>query len=223
MQKNKNTLLLIDIGTQLKVEVAGFEGRFKCNLVGLKPNKHIIIDAPPQNVSRQLQEGTNAIIRYLYFGNIFGFKSKTLKYLSAPYDLLFLTYPDKVESHNLRKNARIQCYIPATTYIQDVEVRGVIVDISVSGCQYVVNMSKFDLSDLVKINSTINLAYPFFGATGLLTVQATILHINCNEGNLFLGMKFEDLDPEIYQSLENYIEEVNEHSFSESGKINYPP
>ena len=210
MHKSKKLPLVIDVGTQLKIEVVGFEGRYNCNLIGIKPDDYLIIEAPPTNVSKQLQEGATVIVRYVYFGNIFGFKSKMLKFVSTPFNLLFLSYPEAVEKHNLRKEARIQCHIPSKASVQDKEAQGVIVDISVSGCQYVINMSKVDLSTVIKLEDKIALTFPFFGMETSLTVAAKILHINCDNGNMFLGLRFEGLDSKTLNTIENYIDDVSD-------------
>lgn len=208
MQQNRKMSFMIDVGTQLKIEIVGVENRLNCNLVGMKPDKYLIIETLPGDVFKLLSEGKTAIIRYLYFGNIFGFKSKILNLIGKPYNLIFLSYPKSVESHNLRKNARIHCHIPATATIQNSKISGVIMDISVSGCQYAISESKNVSAEIVKTEEPVQLVFPFFGMEGSQTVQATIRHVDNDDKRIMLGLRFEQLDAEILKALEHYIKNV---------------
>ena len=201
--------IMIDVGTRLKVDLVGIKGRLDCNLVGLKPNEYFIFDMPPKIFQEELKIGQEAIVRYLYFGNIFGFRTELMKIMEKPFNLLFFSYPTAVEMHNLRKDTRIQCHIPGTITVKKTDLRGVITDISISGCQFMTKSYSENIENLIKTKEIVNLVFPFFGMEGLQTSKATVRHLSINQENTSLGLAFDSLGKNISKKLQIYIENVN--------------
>ncbi len=80
------------------------------------------------------------VVRFIHEGNVFGFSAYIIAPIRQPFPLVFLTYPDELESLNLRTNPRYPVRIEATYTYQTPEGSapgmgtGLILNISEGGC-----------------------------------------------------------------------------------------
>lgn len=109
----RGKILNIGLGTRLQVQLSGMEGQFRSNLVGMEPERYLIVQVPMMTgILNKLQEGNRATVRYLYSGYIYGFSSTVMHFSTKPAPLLFLAYPKTVEIIELRKSKRVDCFFP---------------------------------------------------------------------------------------------------------------
>jgi flagellar protein YcgR len=73
---------IADVGTQFQIEIEGVPTRFKTTLVGMDPDKCLLVKAPKitgdDKSDKELAVGDNVIVRYLYNGAVLGFQSKLI-------------------------------------------------------------------------------------------------------------------------------------------------
>jgi len=88
-------------------------------------------------------------------GKIIGFSVKVLHYQATPVSLVFLSYPIELIEHNLRKEGRLDCRLPATISIDEEVYGGYISDISPGGCCFVLDdVSILDMKDKSIVTGT---------------------------------------------------------------------
>lgn len=128
------------IGTRVLLEVEGSAKRFSCILVGYSKDKFILVTTPSAehlfSVRPVLFMDSNINVRYIEDGRAIGFHSRLMKYTDDPARLLFLSYPAKIEDHELRLSKRAPCSLPAELNVQGLVCNSLIVDINERGLRF---------------------------------------------------------------------------------------
>ena len=128
--------LNITSGHPVQFQIEGRFDRHFSPLVGLERGKYLIIKTPKiTGFTNDIYAGLPIIVRYLFQGTVFGFKSRILGQVLSPITLLLLEFPESVESHNLRTHQRCECYIPVHFSMGNGMMPGVLVDVSAGGCR----------------------------------------------------------------------------------------
>lgn len=142
---------LIDIQFNNPIQV-----RFKLTLIGYDTGKYLILKYPDQagrnDYSDILVEGNGAIVRYIIEderGECVAFSTSILAISFRPERLIYLAYPKKIESRQLRETSRLPTHIPAKVSLHKGELdadnksllQGLIIDISPSGCRFAIHVS----------------------------------------------------------------------------------
>lgn len=152
--------------------------RIKTKLIGFDEGKYIILNTSA-NLLRDyndiIHEGRSCIVRTLVegeAGQCVAFRSIVDYVPIKPRGLLFITYPDKVESISLRKESRVTTQLPVTFVHRDetapdalfdakTAINGYIKDISQGGCriaaEWIEGQSNIQLVPVfIKVNTAKN-------------------------------------------------------------------
>jgi hypothetical protein len=128
------------IGTRLLLEVEGNVKRFSCLLVGYSKDNFVLVTTPSTenlfSVRPALFMDYKINVRYIEDGRAVGFQSRLIKATEDPARLLFLSYPAKIEDHELRTVKRAPCALPAELNMQGLVCNSVIVDINQIGLRF---------------------------------------------------------------------------------------
>ena len=126
--------------------------RLKTKLIGFDEGKYLIVSAPATTVRDYgdiIREGAGCIVRTLVegeAGQCIAFRSNIELIPLRPKGLLFISFPQQIESISLRKESRVSTQLPVTFVHRDennpdalfdakTEVSGYIKDISSGGCR----------------------------------------------------------------------------------------
>ena len=173
---------------------------------GYKAREYLVIDLPNRDGRpAPVLENTQCIARFIHEGNIIGFTSKVLAVLSTPTPLVFLKFPDSVETSRLRKADRYPVKIEATCSTNPSNGRpqelppATMLNISEGGC-LVQSPGPFDLG--VSIYLSVNI--PEQGRVENLEAEVKRCQSD-GENNYLLGLAFSDfLDPS-YQEIKKFL------------------
>jgi c-di-GMP-binding flagellar brake protein YcgR len=111
--------------------------------IGSKPRRYLILEQPKVNgLPVKFDDNSKWSINFINNGQIFNFLSEVIGSCSRPVPLVFLSYPESVETANLRHAKRYPVRIPMTaeeTEPQGEETppaftKGLILDLSIGGC-----------------------------------------------------------------------------------------
>ncbi|MEL0639193.1 flagellar brake protein [Pseudoalteromonas aliena] len=155
---DKNNKFLLDLlpGKLIDIQLNNpIQMRFKLTLIGYDVGKYLILKYPAQSGKNDyidvLTEGNGAIVRYIIEderGECVAFSTTILAISFRPERLVYLAYPKNVESRQLRETNRLRTHIPAKislnkNYNLESEnlLHGLIIDISPSGCRFVIHVS----------------------------------------------------------------------------------
>ena len=91
---------------------------------GFKNNNYLILDHPThKNLPIQLDDNTPCIIRFVHDGRAVGFRSWVLGSIKRPYPLLFVKFPENIETSTIRQYERFQVNLRACLTPNQVEGR----------------------------------------------------------------------------------------------------
>jgi len=203
----------LEVGIHLHVKPENLAVTSKSTFIGMKPGEYLII-ATPRSFDRFLKSPVpekQIIVKYLCNGIIFAFKSKILQSLPAPFDLLFLQYPQQVEQRYIRSLKRIKCFIPAKAICNGEETIGSILDINIRGCGCM--LQSLDSHDPLtwKIDEHVSLRCRFPGIEGEIEISGLIKNIRVTSEGTVIGIAFfRKMKPEIEDIITQYIISVGE-------------
>ncbi|NIA09116.1 MAG: hypothetical protein GWP10_05010 [Nitrospiraceae bacterium] len=207
---NTGRRISIELGTQLQINIAGVDFKLKSTLIGIKPDKYLIIEAPLTspygNIGHKFFQGNKIIVRYLYKGTVFGFQSELIEEMYVPLRLLFIKYPVIIEEHNLRVQKRIDCFLPIKIKFKDKIKEGIILDISEGGCCCVSKKAATDKELIsVQIDEEVTLKCQFPGIEGEQAISGKVKTIKRDKQQMTLGVMFSEIDPKIKDAIAQYV------------------
>lgn len=198
------------LGTELILRVEAGGVQLKGSLVGMDRNNFLILKIPlTVEVNALMKDNVSVKGLFMFEGTIFGFISKILSTIDSPDLLLFLSYPDVMEKHELRKNMRIQCSIPATIHKSGKEdYTGIITDLSTEGCRVTLSGNTRQLPANVEIDGVFKLSCDMFGITTDHMVQCIIKNYNRDDRIMHMGFEFNKAELDVLEQIHSYIERV---------------
>ena len=204
----KNEKLSIALGIELNMQVEGMEEKFRATLIGIETPTYLMVRMQiPTMFRSQIDKGTTFLVRYVYMGNLYGFRTKSLGSVEKPYKITFISYPENVESLNIRRSKRVSCFIPSTLELGKSQLRGLVVEISKTGIRFAVN-TETDLIKMVKLSDPVKISFPLLGFDGIHTIKGIIKGIISDTAGISLGIQFEDVKPLLEGMIENYVKDV---------------
>ena len=207
-QKKNENRLPVGLGGSVLLQVEGIKERLKAVLVGLEPSRYIILNIPSISVlNEEMKVGSEIVVRYVFMGNVFAFRATVLGHIADPFPLTFISYPQEIESRNLRSETRVECHIPADVYIHNKRTSGVILDISFKGVRLVCETAD---TRKIEIDDEIFLIFPLPGIKGEQNFIGKIKNIVMDGKKASLGVQFMDLDLTLKNRLNSYLESVLE-------------
>lgn len=213
-ESKTHSILKIDVGTLLQIEIDGVTSRFKSELIGMSTNEYLLAKLP-QIVDQDFEErcnerrGSITITRYLYRGTVFGFKSKFIGIISHPIKILIVEYPKKIEECNLRKHKRLSCLLPAKVKLNNTVFDVSILDISQAGCQIMVIDPVILNSNLLSSLSVGNSIFPIMmnlpGINENFVVNGVIKSLRNESNKVGIGTEFHKLDEHSISIINQFI------------------
>lgn len=130
-------------GTPVMFEIPrSLEGKCPTYFRGYKEDHYIILDYPnnANGIPVPLKDQTSCIIRFIYEGKVYAFKSEIIRAVRYPFPLVFIQYPQALDNINLRNVERHNIRIPAIYSLKAMEEHqkgnpeGRLLDLSEAGC-----------------------------------------------------------------------------------------
>jgi c-di-GMP-binding flagellar brake protein YcgR len=209
---NRDVGLDIQLGTALQIEFMGFKESAKTVLVGMERGHYLIVRTPSlAGAWTKLHKDNHTTVRYIYEGIVYGFRCTLLGVMSDPFSLLFLSYPQQIETLNLRKQERANCFIPASAAVGDREYRGIIVDISRSGCSFALTMAPEDGAS-VKAGDEVVFTAKLGESAAERRLPSKIMNVRKDDNKIVMGNLFLELDSDTANAVKNYVDYLMEFS-----------
>ncbi len=181
--------LFIELGTALLIETG--KKAMSSKLIGMKVGAYLIVDiSGAESDIETLPKGENVQVRYVNQDDIFHFSSRILITLNQPDNLIFLHYPDKVESCNIRSHKRVDCFMQIHVKSGDRQDTAVITNISAKGC--LCSMDRFPSWETIN-GQKIELLFPY-GDRELLMVLAEVKSTQIQGTQIKLGVRFMEME-----------------------------
>lgn len=188
---NRSQRLFIELGTALLLEPESPDRTASSQLIGMQVGSYLIVQLAEHNwVRSRLQKGESLSAKYILSDDVYGFKTRIIRTIEDPDYLLFLEYPDDVESCNIRSEKRVECFLPVRLSLGPVSLKGIIVNINRSGC-----LCRVDDSPDLELDSVtaVGLELPY-GQFETLSITAEIRSARTKENQTSFGLLFKELD-----------------------------
>jgi len=184
--------LFIELGTAILIETHKKDTPLSGKLVGMKVGNYLIVDissAGSDTIS--LSENDPVLVKYINLGDIFNFSSLVKCVLDRPDNLIFLKYPDKVESCNIRNHKRVDCFLPIHARIGTLHTPGIAININAKGCLCMLD----HFPSWENINTRkIELIFSYCDLE-TLTIIGEIKTSQTQGSKIKLGVKFNEINP----------------------------
>ena len=189
---NRSQRLFIELGTPLHLEPEDPGRAISSELIGMRVGKYLIVRLSDHNRAKgRLKEEDSLLVKYICSDDIFGFNTRIIMIIEELDRLVFLDYPDEVESCNIRSHARIECFFRIEVFLEGPNaIKGVLVNINKQGCLCIVNDS---LPQEVSCNSQITLMIPY-ARFDTLAISGTVKSIRRDGEKTSLGIMFDEID-----------------------------
>ena len=200
-------------GTEIQIEIEGLEERFRSEVVGVDGQNYLIIKTPPAlgagRARTYLSAGDRVIVRYLYRGTVWGFRSSVLHRLVGGFNVAFISYPTEVENYDLRAAERIDARIPAVLICGDRRAEGLILDLSMTGARLFYGVGSED-PPRPDIEETVRVAAQFAGSADPCVIEAAVRNRSEDAERIVLGLEFRNLEPSATEQIRRYIRAVED-------------
>jgi c-di-GMP-binding flagellar brake protein YcgR len=211
LKTNQISNLNVELSTDLFLRFKGKKGFFPSYLIGMKPDLFLIIKTPAIiSDDNLLSEGKAITVRYSYLGDIYNFKSTVMGTNEKPFKVTYLSYPNVVEKIESRDSPRVSSYIPASLLYGEIEVKGIITDISVAGCKFRTDSIDQMEDLLIKRESNVILHFPLLGLEGIKEFTGRIKKVEF-DSDYYLGIGFRKIDEESRKMIASYVESTIEY------------
>lgn len=140
----------LTVAQRVEIQISGLNvpARFQTDFIGVVKGRWFIVAMPEAKrygeLRENLHEGVPLIVRFVLEnenGEICAFRTDIDFVVNHPTKMLFLDWPNQVESRVIRQGRRFDAYLPATIERlnedngSDFSVEGVILDVSETGCR----------------------------------------------------------------------------------------
>lgn len=206
---SRTELSRVRLGTPLLVNFDQMGQPIKAALIGLEVDQYLILRFPRFSwLSDLLFEGNAVTVKFTSRGKVFAFQSALVgRFLKNNLSLILIHYPEDLEMYDARNYPRIQCFVPAETIIGKNVCSSLVLDVSAGGCLLGLVDPPDDLE--VKPDGQISVVASVLGMEGKQTFEGVVTSVRRRDQALELGVRFNDPDPDLIKSLEDYINDVN--------------
>jgi len=197
LERLKRNMGLMQAGSSVVIDIstpAGQKAKFRTTFIGYLPKQYVLIQSPETsklgNFGQYLKQGAGVTVRGLIEGHegaVVAFISSIKQTLQIPSRILVLDFPKTVSVQNIRSSVRIDTDIDSKIRAGKEYWQASIVDISVKGCQLVVNQG--DKLALASGNEIELIIEDFQGLTNL-KLKAEICNSKSVVDGISMGLKF---------------------------------
>lgn len=198
----------LETGINLIIEPLEGQTHFKSSLVGIEPEQFLILKVPRRVDSfiKTMTQCEKMVVKTLYKGTIYAFRSSLISMIEVPSRLLFIEYPNSIELHELRSHKRFKCNIAAQAKVNEQERCSVIENISKGGCLCTVQTLASDKNlPATLLKNTLVLKCRFPGLGRELQVQGEIKNARQTSGEVTMGLEFK-----YTEDAKGFLDAINE-------------
>ena len=197
--RSNHNLRLLTPGATVTLDMstpAGQRGKFRSSYIGYVSKKYVLVRYPDNSkvgsFSQYITQGMGVTVRGLIEGHegaVVAFVSNVKQTIQIPSRIIVLEFPLEVSLQNLRTSIRIETYIKAKIKVKEEYWNSVIADISVSGCQLMVNNGEpLTLAD----DKPLEIIIEDFQGLKNIKLEAEICNSKIQTEGVMLGVKFSD-------------------------------
>ncbi len=199
------------LGSQVMIQFPESRARHRGVLVGSEEAEYLMIRLlDSERLPGPAPKGSAVIAGCVQLGTVYAFEVQVIDHLLEPFPLLFLTYPDRFQTHTLRGSVRVSSNLPARAQLAGRDLRGRVVDLGAGGCRFVLRIPEGPEELEVRPGDPLSLSFVLFGGYGEQTVSGGVRAVHRRAGRIVLGVQFDRMDAAIQEKIETYVRGVVE-------------
>ncbi|MEW6264221.1 MAG: flagellar brake protein [Thermodesulfobacteriota bacterium] len=204
--------LSLEIGARVSLRFEGQEKVMKALFVGMDPGSFIVLRLSGlDGWHDHVFEGNRVNIRYVSSGMVYGFQSICQGFIFRQNLVLgLLSYPETVKAYDLRQDQRLDSCLPAALTMGIELYHGYVLDLSPSGCGFVLTRLADKAAFQGAVGEEVKLAFSLPGQDEPQIIACRIKNIRFEEESLMIGLQL-DLKTEATYSLDLFRHFVQEH------------
>lgn len=196
-------------GLTVAVQMGTKKTKHYCKCRGVSEGKFILLQQPPSATARSQLMTTNSIIlRYMYNGTVWGFKTRIIKVVETPFHLVFLDFPNTIERHSLRACERADVVIQSEFSFSGLVFKAVIRDLSCGGCRLVISPKDSGNLPLAEMGKSGFLTFLTDVSEKPITVVCKVVRTVTDKERTELGLAFDDSDLKTMHKIERFVDRV---------------
>jgi c-di-GMP-binding flagellar brake protein YcgR len=190
---------LLQSGSMITIDIttpAGQKAKFRSTFIGYLPKKYVMVQYPDMSkvgkFSQYITQGIAITVRGLIEGHegaVVAFMSTVKQTLQIPSRIIVLEFPRSVSLQSLRSAIRIDTDIVSKIKIAKEYWQATMVDISVNGCQILINNGE---SLMMEKDKSVELVVEDFQGIGDLRFAAKICSYKSQSNGICIGLEFEE-------------------------------
>lgn len=205
-QSNRSQRLFMELGTALQMEPETPDRAVSGELMGMRVGEYLIVRISDKNFEKsRLKDKEHLRVKYILSNDVFGFKTHIIRTIQNPDYLIFLGYPQDVQSCNIRAKKRVECFLPAKLILDENQFSAIIMNINKNGCLIQVE----DCPELDCCRTTpVTLSLPY-GQFDTLTLTGEVRTESKQGRSSKFGILFDDLDGYAKKVLSTLVPALN--------------
>lgn len=223
------------VGLPLKLSMVqrGQQEGYASTLLGWKEYAWLICEWPSQAAhGTEIPRGTACTVSYMHHGKLVGYRSEIRDLVMTPVPLLFLAYPQSVETMHLRKHVRVSSGEPVL--LERMEGRasyggglsspdmagGILRDLSVGGCSIVLSQPHSWMRAGIKVRMEFELAG--LGHVTNLTGIVKSADIHDKACTIGIQFRFQEMEYIEYRGWGGSVENAIQQWTTQKGSAPFP-
>lgn len=203
----------LKVGSDIRVGLKDISVPVESQFVGMETGEYVLIrhPAPFQTVKSKIVAGNNILITCLIEGQAVVFQTRIIDILYKPVRILALEYPAEFILRNIRMTARTICALPVNIISESrVAKKGVIVDISNTGCQIIANYKPQEKNYILRTADKCTLASKFPGISEEVGISGIIRNARKSKLEVSYGVQFNGPSEKVKLILDDFIRSVQD-------------
>jgi c-di-GMP-binding flagellar brake protein YcgR len=212
VQLDKANNIYIDIGNRVYLEIDGVNFSAICIFIGMLRDEFMIITFPKQykTIKNQLFSGNKMVVKYLYDGSVYAFKTSVIETITSPIKAIAIEYPKVVQQRELRVVKINDVVIPGKFEAKNIEFKAVVFDISKKGCRFTYKDKKSNVTAL-RESALLRVYMQFPGVADEIGVMACIRNVKKEHGKLSIGAEFQDITKPFLTALMHFLYSIEDY------------
>lgn len=177
----------------------------RAEYVGVVKGRGILVTVP--EMDEVLKLGVEVDVKLLHGRSIYKFRSRVASRSGAPFDILYLDYPQSVTQHTVRQHLRIDVTLPARLLRNDAVMAGfdaTVVNLSLNGIGVSLADATLEKGEHFKLAVRLGIS----NKTHALMLNCIVRNTRQMDGHMMIGAELGAMPDEIRRLLKDYVFEA---------------
>jgi len=198
-------------GAGMKLEIAGDDKRYSCQLIGHIQGRSVLVSTPMVGDGRALlvRKEQSVIVRFFANTVACAFKSRVQHLCSIPMPYLHLSWPGRVEAGEVRKAERVLANLQVTVVNKSQVTRdrafGAIVDLSTTGARLETIQPCGAVGDSVLMTGRVTVGHVSRVVTIEAQIRAELEKLELRNSMAAYGIEFKFVSDIDFLALQAYV------------------